>query len=111
MLVLLGPYVRFTITETQVFTAAMERRETVRVPIASVVKNHFGMLVAGTLGCLATFVLFYLMIVFTLNWATSALHYSKDSFLEMQLIGIAFFAVERSVGNIRGIFGRYRACG
>ena len=93
VLVLLGLYVRFTITETPEFSAAMERRETVRVPIASVIRNHFGMLVAGTLSCLATFVLFYLMIVFTLNWATSALHYSKDSFLEMQLIGIAFFAL------------------
>ena len=65
VLVLLGLYVRLTITETPVFAAAMERREAVKVPIFSVVKNHFGALVAGTLTCLATFVLFYLMIVFT----------------------------------------------
>lgn len=56
-------------------------------------QRHSPMLVAGTLSCLATFVLFYLTIVFTLNWATFALHYSKDSFLEMQLILIAFFAL------------------
>jgi MFS family permease len=60
--------------------------------MVSVVKRHFGALAAGTLSCLATFVLFYLMIVFTLTWATTALHYSKNGFLEMQLFGIAFFA-------------------
>lgn len=93
LLVLLGLYVRLTITETPVFAAAMERREAVRVPIFSVVKSHFGVLVAGTFVCLATFVLFYLMIVFTLSWAVSALHYSKNEFLRMQLIGVAFFAL------------------
>jgi len=93
VLVLLGLYVRLTITETPVFAAAMERREAVKVPIFSVVKSHFGTLVAGTLTCLATFVLFYLMIVFTLTWATTALHYSKNDFLKMQLIGVVFFAI------------------
>ena len=93
VLVLLGLYVRLTITETPVFAAAMKRREAVKVPIFSVVRNYFGVLVAGTLTCLATFVLFYLMIVFTLTWATSALHYSKNDFLQMQLIGVIFFAL------------------
>ena len=93
VLVLLGLYVRLTITETPVFAAAMERREAVKVPIFSVVRNYFGFLVAGTLTCLATFVLFYLMIVFTLTWAVTALHYSKNDFLLMQLIGVVFFAL------------------
>ena len=93
VLVLLGLYVRLTIAETPVFAAAMERREVVKVPVFSVFKNYFGVLVAGTLICLATFVLFYLMIVFTLTWATSALHYSKNDFLQMQLVGVVFFAL------------------
>lgn len=93
ILVLLGLYVRLTITETPVFVAAMARHDAVRVPILSVVKKHFGLLVAGTLISLATFVLFYLMIVFTLTWATTALGYSKNEFLRMQLIGVVFFAL------------------
>jgi MFS family permease len=100
VLVLLGLYVRLTITETPVFAAAMERREAVKIPIFSVVKNYFGVLVAGTLTCLATFVLFYLMIVFTLTWATSALHYSKNDFLQMQLIGVVFFALTIPVSAV-----------
>jgi metabolite-proton symporter len=106
VLVLLGLYVRLTITETPVFAAAMERREAVKVPIFSVMKNHFGVLVAGTLTCLATFVLFYLMIVFTLTWATSALHYSKNDFLQMQLIGVVFFAITIPAAAVLAELGR-----
>ena len=93
VLVLLGLYVRLTITETPVFQAALDRHEAVRMPILTTVTRHFGTLVAGVLTCLATFVLFYLMIVFTLEWATSALHYSKNTFLMMQLAGVLFFAL------------------
>ena len=93
VLVLLGLYVRLTITETPVFAASLARKEAVKVPIVAVLKNHFGALVAGVLTCLATFVLFYLMIVFTLTWATTALHFSKTEFLKMQLVGVVFFAL------------------
>jgi metabolite-proton symporter len=106
VLVLLGLYVRLTINETPVFAAAMERREALKIPIFSVVKNHFGVLVAGTLTCLATFVLFYLMIVFTLTWAVSALHYSKNDFLQIQLIGVVFFAIMIPIAAVLAERGR-----
>ncbi|WP_263382325.1 MFS transporter [Granulicella arctica] len=106
VLVLLGLYVRLTITETPVFAAAMKRGEAVKAPILSVFRNHFGVLVAGTLTCLATFVLFYLMIVFTLSWATSALHYAKSEFLEMQLVGVVFFALMIPVAALLAERGR-----
>ena len=93
VLVLLGLYVRLTITETPVFQTALDRKEALKMPIKTTVTKHFGVLVAGILTCLATFVLFYLMIVFTLTWATTALHYSKNDFLQMQLIGVVFFAL------------------
>jgi MFS family permease len=78
----------------------MERREAVKAPIFSVTKNCFGDLIAGTLTCLATFVLFYLTIVFTLTWATSALHSGKNDFLQMQLIGVVFFALTIPVAAV-----------
>lgn len=61
--------------------------------MSTVVRRHTPELVAGTLVCLATFVLFYLMTVFALSWATSALHYSRGSFLLIQLFGMLFFAL------------------
>jgi metabolite-proton symporter len=92
-LVLLGLYVRLTITETPVFQASIERAEQVGVPILTVLRRHTRALVAGILVCLCTFVLFYLMTVFALSWGTTHLHYSRDSFLLIQLFGILFFAL------------------
>jgi metabolite-proton symporter len=93
VLVLLGLYVRLTITETPVFQASMQNAEPVGIPIFTVLRRHTRALVAGILVCLATFVLFYLMTVFALSWGTTALHYSRSSFLLIQLFGILFFAV------------------
>jgi len=93
VLVLVGLYVRLTITETPVFTAAVERRERVKVPMLVVFRRYPGTVIAGTLISLATFVVFYLMTVFTLSWGTSRLGFSRDAFLQIQLVGVACFAV------------------
>jgi MFS family permease len=93
VLVLLGLYVRLTITETPVFRKALTRGEQVRMPMVSVFRDHTKALIAGILVCLATFVLFYLMTVFALSWGTTALHFSRQKFLLMQLVGILFFAL------------------
>jgi MFS family permease len=106
VLVGLGLYVRLTITETPVFAASLARKEPVKVPIFAVVKNHFGTLVAGILTCLATFVLFYLMIVFTLTWGTTAMGYTKNTFLVMQLVGVVFFAVTIPIAAVLAERGR-----
>src|SRR6201992_1467742 len=92
-LVLVGLYVRLTIPETPVFRAAVKERETVRIPMFEVFRSHPKMLVVGTLSSIATFVLFYLMTVFALSWGTTALHYSRDTFLVMQLAAMVFFAI------------------
>lgn len=92
-LVLVGLYVRLTITETPVFRDALSRRQRVKVPMLTVFREHTGTVVVGTLVALATFVLFYLMTVFALSWGTTALHYSRQKFLVMQLFAILFFAL------------------
>jgi metabolite-proton symporter len=98
VLVLVGLYVRLTITETPVFLKALDRHERVKLPVLAVFRDHARTLVAGTLTSLATFVLFYLMTVFTLSWGTSVLGYDRKQFLEMQLVGILFFAVTIPIG-------------
>ena len=92
-LVLVGLYVRLTITETPVFQASRHRREQVKVPVVDVFRHHSKALVVGTLSSLATFVLFYLMTVFTLSWGTTSLGYPRGQFLVMQLFGIVCFAI------------------
>jgi metabolite-proton symporter len=107
-LVLVGLYVRLTITETPVFRDALNRQERVEVPMLEVFRKYPKALLVGTLGSLATFVLFYLMTVFALSWGTSALGYSRERFLLMQLIGIVFFALTIPVGALLAERGRRR---
>ena len=109
VLVLLGLYVRLKITETPVFRDAVRRREQVKVPVFVVFRDHARTLSVGTLVSLATFVLFYLMTVFALSWGTTALGYSREKFLGIQLVGILFFALGIPLGGALAQLGRRRA--
>jgi metabolite-proton symporter len=109
VLVLVGLYVRLTITETPVFRDALNRRERVKVPMLTVFREHPRTVVVGTLVALATFVLFYLMTVFALSWGTTALGYSRQKFLVMQLFAVVFFAIFIPVGAVLAQWGRRRA--
>jgi metabolite-proton symporter len=93
VLVILGLYVRLTITETPVFRDAITRRERVKVPMLEVLRSHAMTLFLGILVSLTAFVIFYLMTVFALSWGTSALGYSREKFLVMQLFSMLFFAL------------------
>jgi MFS family permease len=93
VLVMLGLYVRLTITETPVFRDAVNRRQRVRVPMVVVFRDHARTVIVGMLAALVTFVLFYLMTVFALAWGTTALGYRREQFLLIQLFGIVFFAL------------------
>jgi MFS family permease len=72
----------------------------VKLPVLVVFKDYAKPLLAGTLVCLATFVLFYLLIVFALSWGTSMLGFSRGRFLQMQLIDTLFFALMIPVSAI-----------
>jgi metabolite-proton symporter len=93
LLVIVGLYVRLKITETPAFQAVLDRNERVKLPVMAVLKEHPRALVLGTLAAMATFVIFYLMTVFTLSWGTSALGYSRQQFLQLQLFAIVFFGL------------------
>jgi metabolite-proton symporter len=107
-LVLVGLYVRLTITETPVFRDALSRRERVKVPMLTVFRKHPGTLLVGTLVSLATFVVFYLMTVFALSWGTTALGYSRGKFLVIQLFGMVFFALAIPISALLAERGRRR---
>ncbi len=106
VLVFLGLYVRLTITETPVFQEALERRQQVRVPMVAAFRRHSRSIFAGTLVCLATFVLFYLMTVFALSWGTGALGFSREKFLLMQMVTMIFFAVTIPISAVLAERGR-----
>jgi metabolite-proton symporter len=92
-LVFLGLYVRLRLTETPAFRLATLNNERVRVPMFTLWARHTRAVVLGTFAAVATFVLFYLMTVFSLSWATSALGYTRREFLVLQMFGVLFFAL------------------
>ncbi|MEY4576444.1 MAG: hypothetical protein RL701_1147 [Pseudomonadota bacterium] len=93
LLVFVGLYVRLRLAETSAFQRAIDNHERVRLPVLTVVTEFPGTLVLGTFAATATFVLFYLMTVFSLSWGTSKLHYSRPQFLILQMIAVVFFAL------------------
>ena len=93
VLVLVGLYIRLQLTETPAFQRAIDRQERVRVPIVMVLREHTRTLVLATLAAIVTYVIFYLMTVFTLSWGTDELGFTRQQFLLLQMIGVLFFAL------------------
>ena len=109
VLVVVGLYVRLTITETPVFQRAVTRGVLVpKAPITVVVRQHWRTVVIGTMASLSTFVLFYLMTVFALSWGTTALGYSRNEFLVLQLIGVVCFGLAIPASAAAAEYGRRR---
>jgi len=93
VLVVVGLWVRLSLTETPAFQRTIERRERVRVPVLVLLREHTSTVVLATFAAVTTFVVFYLMTVFTLSWGTSELGFPRQEFLVLQMIGVLFFAV------------------
>ena len=93
LLVVVGFYIRTKITETPSFENSKKAHEEVKVPFLTLVKSYKNQLIFGTLGAVTTFLVFYLMTVFTLSWITSDLGYVKRDALLIQLFSVLFFAI------------------
>ena len=92
-LVVVGFYIRLKITETPSFLNTIETKKQVKIPLVILLKLYRRELVFGTLAAVTTFVLFYLMTVFALSWATTDLGYSRRDILLIQLFSVLFFGV------------------
>jgi MFS family permease len=62
-------------------------------PLVAVLRNHGAILGLATLAAVTTFVVFYLMTVFTLSWGTSQLGFVRQDFLILQIISVIFFGL------------------
>ncbi len=93
VLVLVGLYIRLQLVETPAFRRSVAQGERVRVPFLVVFAKYPLHLVLGTLAATCTFVVFYLMTVFALGWATSSLGFGRQQFLILQMVGVIFFGL------------------
>jgi metabolite-proton symporter len=93
VLVLVGLWVRLRIEETPAFQRAIAQDERVASPMLNVLRQFPQRLVLGVFASVVTFVVFYLMTVFSLSWGVSRLGYSREHFLLLQMAGVVFFGL------------------
>ena len=99
-LVLVGLYVRLKLVETPEFERSVAQGERVRVPLLVVASSHPRELLLGMFAAATTYLIFYLMTVFALNWATSALEFARGEYLIMQMVGVLFFGLTIPISAI-----------
>lgn len=80
LLVFVGLYIRLKLHESPAFQNVLNKQSAVKVPLKDVLTKHIGKVVLGMLATVCTLVVFYLMTIFALNWGTTALGYSRDTF-------------------------------
>ena len=93
LLVGVGLWVRLRLVETPEFARAMDNAERVRVPLAAVLRLHVRPLALGALAGVSTFLVFYMMTVFSLGWGTSQLHFARPTFLLLQMAAVPALAI------------------
>jgi MFS family permease len=92
VLVGLGLWVRLKLTETPAFREAAAHDAIPKVPIAELFLHHLRATIAGTVGVVACFALFYLTTAFALSYGTTTLGHGRQAFLGLELGAILFLA-------------------
>ncbi|SFB48668.1 metabolite-proton symporter [Rhizobium sp. NFR07] len=107
ILVVVGLWVRLSITETPAFQKAIDSHERVEVPVAELFRSHKRSLVLGTFVALATFVLFYIGSAYLLSYNVKVIGMPFLEALEVQLLGSVVFGLAIPViGKLGDRYGR-----
>ncbi|CAN7373086.1 MFS transporter [Rhizobium sp. LjRoot258] len=107
LLIVIGLWVRLSITETPAFQKAIDKQERVAVPVAELFRKHKRSLFLGTFVALATFVLFYIGSAYLLSYNVKVLKIPFLDALEIQIVGsVAFGIFIPVVGKLAERFGR-----
>jgi metabolite-proton symporter len=88
LLVAVGLYVRFKLTETPAFAKAVTQNATHKMPIKPLLKGHFKQILLGGLAMIVCYNLFYTSTVFCLSYGTSKLGIVRVDFLKMLCLAV-----------------------
>jgi MFS family permease len=83
VLVLIGLYLRVSISETPAFEAVLREKRRAALPFGEVVARHLPQLLQGTFAIVVCYALFYITTVFALSYGVSQQHIPRAMFLEM----------------------------
>ena len=102
ILVALGLYIRLKLTETPVFSKAIQSRGAAHFPVAEVFRSHKTPLLLGALIMVVCYALFYISTVFSLNYGTSTLGIPRLQFLTMLCVAVLFMAAATPLFALAG---------
>jgi metabolite-proton symporter len=107
VLVVVGLYVRMSLTETPAFALALAKSPPLRVPLANLIKTHSRPLLQGAFAIVVCYTLFYVSTVFALSYGIATLHIPRDSFVAMLCLAILFMALATPIAALAADrFGR-----
>lgn len=92
-LLAVGLYVRLKMAETPVFQKALDQAERVKVPLATLLREHWRPTLLGMLSMVVCYALFYIATVFSLSYGTKTLHFAREHFLRLECVAIVFMAL------------------
>lgn len=100
VLVVLGLWIRLRITETPDFVAAAKAEALPKVPVATLLGGHLRATLAGTIGVVACFAIFYLATAFAMGYETGTLGHGREAVLGVELVAILFLAAGIIVASV-----------
>ncbi len=107
LLVAVGLYVRFKLTETPAFAHALAENATHVTPLKPLLRKHYRSVLLGSLAMVVCYNLFYTATVFCLSYGTKSLQIPRVDFLQMLCIAIVFMAIATPISAwLSDRFGR-----
>ena len=89
----IGLYVRVSISETPAFREALARNERVKVPLREILIHHWRPLIQGSLSIVVCYALFYTSTDFALSYGVGVRHIARTNFLGMLCVAALFMAL------------------
>lgn len=111
ILVLVGLYIRLTISEPEVFRRAMENKGAVRYPLVEVFRKQWRAVLLATGATTYLFGLFYVGVTYLTSYATGPLALDRSTVLGLNILGAAAMVVTTFVGaSLSDRVGRRPVC-
>jgi metabolite-proton symporter len=107
VLIMVGLWMRLSLTETQEFRKAVESDERVKVPLVELFRSHKRSLFLGTFVAMVTFVLFYICTAYLLSYNIKVRHIPFLDALAIQILAAISFGLFIPLsGKLSERFGR-----
>lgn len=107
LLVGVGLYIRFKLTETPAFATAFKQNKTHAVPIKPLLKTHLRPVLLGAFAMVVCYNLFYTATVFCLSYGTTHLGITRSDFLGMLCIAILLMTIATPLSaKLSDVWGR-----